>query len=184
MPHLEGETLRQLIKRERQLTVTRALEITRSVAAAIGHAHRQGVVHRDIKPENILVHEGQAMVMDFGIALALAQVEGDRLTEPGLSVGTPAYMSPEQAAGDRNVDARADIYSLGCVLYEMLLGDPPFTSSNVQALIARILTETPAPLSRLRSGVPEQLSQTVQRALSKVPADRFESASEFASALE
>jgi class 3 adenylate cyclase len=184
MPHLEGETLRQLIHRERQLTVTRALEIARSVAAAIGHAHRQGVIHRDIKPENILVHEGQAMVMDFGIALALTQVEGDRLTEPGLSLGTPVYMSPEQAAGDRNVDARADIYSLGCVLYEMLLGDPPFSGSNVQALIARILTETPAPLSRLRSGVPEQLSRVVQRALSKVPADRFASASEFASALE
>ncbi len=183
MPNLEGETLRARIERERQLAVHHAVEIVRRVASALDYAHRRGVVHRDIKPENILLHDDQPMVLDFGIALALTQAGGDRLTEPGLSVGTPAYMSPEQAVGDRDVDARSDVYSLGCVAYEMLSGEPPFTAANVQALIAKIVMDPPSRLARLRPDVPEHIDQAVHRAIAKAPADRFASAAEFAAAL-
>ncbi|HEY6784040.1 MAG TPA: nickel-binding protein, partial [Gemmatimonadales bacterium] len=141
MPSLEGESLRAPIERVGPMAVDRAVEIARSVGGALDYAHRKGVVHRDIKPENILMHEGQPMVLDFGIALAVTQARGDRRTEPGMALGTPAYMSPEQAVGDPDVDGRADIYALGCVVYEMLAGEPPFTASNVQALIAKIVAD-------------------------------------------
>jgi serine/threonine protein kinase len=141
MPYVEGETLRDKIDREKQLGVEEAVEITRSVAAALDYAHRQNVIHRDIKPENILLHDGQALVADFGIALALSHAGGARLTETGLSIGTPHYMSPEQAMGDRELDARSDVYSLGAMLYEMLAGDPPYTGSTAQAIVAKVITE-------------------------------------------
>ena len=183
MPRLEGETLRARIEREQRLAVDGAVEIARSVAAALDYAHRKGVIHRDIKPENILLHEGQPMVLDFGIALAVTQAGGNRLTEPGITLGTPTYMSPEQAVGDPDVDARADIYALGCVVYEMLAGEPPFTASNIQGLIAKIVADRPAPLARLRSDVPAHIAAAVHRAIAKEPADRFESAGAFAAAL-
>ncbi|MEJ2677867.1 MAG: protein kinase, partial [Gemmatimonadota bacterium] len=183
MPHLEGQPLRALIEQEHQMSIDGAVDIAQRVAVALDYAHRQGVVHRDIKPENVLLHEGQPMVLDFGIALALSQAGGDRLTEPGLSVGTPAYMSPEQAAGDRDVDARTDVYALGCVLYEMLAGETPFTAGSVQAMVARILADVPTRLSRLRAGIPRHVEGAVHRALAKAPADRFASAAEFAEAL-
>jgi serine/threonine-protein kinase len=184
MPSLDGETLRAHLERDLRLPVDRAVEIARSVAAALDYAHRKGVVHRDIKPENILIHEGQPMVLDFGIALAVTHAGGDRMTEPGITLGTPAYMSPEQAVGDPDVDGRADIYALACVLYEMLAGEPPFTASNVQALIAKIVTDRPTPLARLRPDVPSHVEQAVHRALAKAPADRYESAGAFAAALQ
>ena len=184
MPSLEGETLRGHLERDRRLAVDRAVEIARGVGAALDYAHRKGVVHRDIKPENILIHEGQPMVLDFGIALAVTHAGGDRMTEPGIALGTPAYMSPEQAVGDPDVDGRADIYALGCVLYEMLAGEPPFTASNVQALIAKIVADRPTRLARLRPDVPSHVEQAVHRALAKAPADRFDSAGAFAAALQ
>src|SRR5947208_571481 len=138
-----GETLRTKLEREQQLPLDAALRITEQVASALDYAHRQGVIHRDVKPENILLHEGEAMVADFGIALAVLQEAGERLTATGLSVGTPAYMSPEQAAGDRQLDARSDVYSLGAVLYEMLAGEPPHTGPTARAVIAKILAEPP-----------------------------------------
>jgi class 3 adenylate cyclase len=184
MPSLEGETLRAHLERDRRLAVDRAVELARGVGAALDYAHRKGVVHRDIKPENILIHEGQPMVLDFGIALAVTQAGGDRMTEPGITLGTPAYMSPEQAAGDPDIDGRADIYALGCVLYEMLAGEPPFTASNLQALIAKIVADQPTPLARLRPDVPSHVEQAVHRALAKTPADRYESAGAFAAALQ
>jgi len=183
MPLLHGETLREVITRERQLPVDRAIEIAQNVARGLEYAHRQGVIHRDIKPENIFLHEGQPIILDFGIALALATAGADRLTHPGSFLGTPAYMSPEQAGGDRDLDVRADVYALGCVLYEMLAGDPPFTGSNVLSVIAKILHETPSRLARLRPSVPANVDDAVHRAIAKVPADRFSSAGEFAAAL-
>jgi class 3 adenylate cyclase len=184
MPHLEGESLRQAIAREGRLPVDRAIEIVRGIAAALGYAHRHGVIHRDIKPENILMHEGHPMLTDFGISLAISQAGGDRLTETGLSLGTPCYMSPEQAVGDKAIDLRTDVYALGCVVFEMLAGEPPFTGANLQALIAKVLTE-PAPLlSSVRSDVPEPVVRGVHRALARTPDGRFDSAAEFAAALE
>src|SRR5947209_8216783 len=154
MPVVTGESLRARLDRERQLPIPEAVRIAREVASALDYAHRQGVIHRDIKPENILLHDGQALVADFGIALAVQTAGGQRMTQTGLSLGTPNYMSPEQAMGERTIDARADIYALGAVLYEMLVGDAPFTGSSVQAIVAKVLTERPSPITTIRDTVP------------------------------
>jgi serine/threonine protein kinase len=183
MPYVEGESLRSKIDREKQLSIDEAVTLTRQVASALDYAHQQGVIHRDIKPENILLHRGEAVVADFGIALAITAAGGDRLTETGLSLGTPAYMSPEQATGAGELDARADVYSLGAVLYEMVTGEPPQTGATVQAVIARLLSERPAKPRVLRDSVPEAMDRAIMKALAKVPADRFPSAAEFATAL-
>ena len=183
MPYLEGQSLRDRLNQERQLSIDEAIAITQDAAAALDYAHRQGVVHRDVKPENIALHEGRAQVLDFGIALAVTTAGGERLTETGLSLGTPSYMSPEQATGDRRIDARSDVYSLGCVLYEMLAGDPPFSGSNVRAVIARVVTETPPSVRIGRDTIPEHIESAVMKALAKVAADRFTTAGEFAAAL-
>jgi tRNA A-37 threonylcarbamoyl transferase component Bud32 len=184
LPYVRGESLRARLTREQQLSIEEALAITHQVASALDYAHRQGVVHRDIKPENILIQEGEAMLTDFGIALAVKEAGGNRLTETGLSLGTPQYMSPEQATGDRQLDARSDVYSLGAVLYEMLAGEPPVTGPTVQALIAKLLTERPTPLRIVRDTVPEGVDNAVAKALAKAPADRFSQAGDFARALE
>ena len=183
MPYIEGETLRGRIRREKQFSVAEAVQITREVADALAHAHALGVVHRDIKPENVLLASGHAVVADFGIARAISAAGGERLTETGLSVGTPAYMSPEQAMGERDVDARSDIYSLGCVAYEMLAGDPPFAGTNPQAILARKTLEPPPPLRTARDTVPGAVEQAILEALSRVPADRFATAADFRDAL-
>jgi serine/threonine-protein kinase len=183
MPFVEGETLRDKIEREKQLGVTEAVEITRSVAAALDYAHRQEVIHRDIKPENILLHDGQALVADFGIALALSHAGGARLTETGLSIGTPHYMSPEQAMGDRELDARSDVYSLGAMLYEMLAGDPPYTGSTAQAIVAKVITEKAPSVTVHRDTVPHHVAASITKALAKLPADRFPTALSFSEAL-
>jgi serine/threonine-protein kinase len=182
MPFIEGESLRDRLDRERQLPIADALGIAREVADALAYAHQQGVVHRDVKPENILLSGRHAMVADFGIARALAAGEG-ALTQTGMSVGTPGYMSPEQATGEKNVDARSDLFALGCVPYEMLAGEPPFSGPNAQSVIARMLTEDPRSLPVTRAGVSEGLDAVVRRALAKSPADRFQTAAEFGEAL-
>ncbi|MBW8839985.1 MAG: serine/threonine protein kinase, partial [Gemmatimonadetes bacterium] len=146
MPYVEGETLRDRLTREKQLPVPDAIRIAEEVAGALDYAHRHGVVHRDIKPENILLHDGSALVADFGIALAASKASGARMTETGMSLGTPHYMSPEQAMGEREITARSDVYALGAVLYEMLTGEPPFTGATAQAVVARVVTESPRPL--------------------------------------
>ncbi|HEX6614826.1 MAG TPA: serine/threonine-protein kinase, partial [Gemmatimonadales bacterium] len=184
MPFVEGETLRERLNREKQLPLGDALRIASEVASALDYAHRHGVVHRDIKPENILLHDGQALVADFGIALAASKASGSRMTETGMSLGTPYYMSPEQAMGEREITARSDVYALGAVLYEMLTGDPPFTGSTAQAIVARVVTETPRPLQAQRHTVPPQVEAAVLTALEKLPADRFATAAEFADALK
>jgi serine/threonine-protein kinase len=183
MPHIEGESLRAKLNRDKQLSVEEVVEIGRAVAAALDYAHQHEVIHRDIKPENILLQSGQALVADFGIALAVSAAGGTRLTETGLSLGTPQYMSPEQATGDRELDARTDVYSLGAVVYEMLTGDPPHSGSTVQAIVAKVLSERPTPISQTRDLVPTNVDAAVQRALAKTPADRFASAADFAAAL-
>ncbi|MGH7690460.1 MAG: protein kinase domain-containing protein, partial [Gemmatimonadaceae bacterium] len=183
MPYVEGESLRDRLSRERQLPIDDALRITTQVAGALDYAHRHGVIHRDIKPENILLHDGQALVADFGIALAAATTAGNRLTETGMSLGTPTYMSPEQAMGERHIDARSDVYALACVLYEMLTGDPPFTGSSAQAIVAKVLTEKPASVRKFRDTVPPTVDAALMAALAKLPADRFEGTAQFAAAL-
>ncbi len=183
MPYIEGETLRDKLKREKQLSVEETIEITKSVAGALSFAHARGVIHRDIKPENILLQSGQALVADFGIALAVSQAGGTRLTETGLSIGTPHYMSPEQATGDRDLDARSDVYSLASVTYELLTGDPPHVGSTAQAIIASVMTEEPRRVTLRRKTVPAQVEAAVHKALEKLPADRFASAQDFAQAL-
>ncbi len=183
MPLVTGETLRTRLERERQLPIADAVRIAREVASALDYAHRQNVIHRDIKPENILLHDGSALVADFGIALAVQTAGGQRMTQTGLSLGTPSYMSPEQAMGERTIDARSDIYALGAVTYEMLAGDAPFTGSSVQAIVAKVLSEKPTSLRTLRDTVPMQVEHAVFTALAKLPADRFESAKTFADAL-
>ena len=183
MPYVEGESLRDRLKREKQLPVEDALRIAEQVGSALEFAHRHDVIHRDIKPENILLHEGEAMVADFGIALAVKAAGGERLTETGLSIGTPEYMSPEQVAGERDVDARSDIYSLACVLYEMLAGQPPFTGATGQAVLARHVTDEAPPITTVRSGLSAPAAGAIMKALHKAPADRFESAKAFAEAL-
>ena len=183
MPFVAGESLRDRLTREKQLSIPDAVRITSEVAAALDYAHRHGVIHRDIKPENILLHDGQALVADFGIALAVTSAGGSRMTETGLSLGTPGYMSPEQATGDRQLDARSDVYSLGCMLYEMLAGEPPHTGPTVQAVIAAVVTKDPEPIASRRSTVPPNVADAVHQALAKLPADRFETAAAFAHAL-
>jgi tRNA A-37 threonylcarbamoyl transferase component Bud32 len=183
LPFVRGESLRDKLNREKQLGLDETLTITRQVASALDYAHHHGVVHRDIKPENILLHEGEAVLTDFGIALAVKEAGGNRLTETGISLGTPQYMSPEQATGDRRPDARSDAYSLAAVLYEMLAGEPPHTGPTVQAVIAKLLTERPTGLRVVRNTVPEGIDAAVAKALAKVPADRFPSAGEFVRAL-
>src|SRR2546428_2389851 len=183
MPYVKGESLRHKLERETQLPIDEALRITRHVASALGHAHDQGVIHRDVKPENILLYESEAMVADFGIALAVSAAAGARLTETGLVVGTPEYMSPEQALGERELHARSDVYSLGCVLYEMLAGEPPFTGPTAHAVIAKRLADPLPALRRPRDAVPEGVERALMGALARVPADRFASAAAFAEAL-
>jgi serine/threonine-protein kinase len=183
MPYVEGETLRDKLDREKQFGIEEAVELARSVAAALDYAHRHDVIHRDIKPANILLHDGQALVADFGIALAVSHAGGARLTETGLSIGTPHYMSPEQAMGDRELDARSDVYSLGAMLYEMLTGDPPYTGSTAQAIVAKVITEKAPPVTAARDTVPSSVATAIGKALNKLPADRFASAAQFAEAL-
>ena len=183
MPYVEGETVRDRITREKQLPIDDAVRIAREVASALDYAHRRGVIHRDIKPENILLHDGQALVADFGIALAASKAGETRMTETGMSLGTPHYMSPEQAMGEREITPRSDVYALGCVLYEMLTGDPPFTGSTAQAIMARVLTETPRPMVPQRHTIPGPIEAAVFQALEKLPADRFATAAEFSEAL-
>src|SRR5438105_2987350 len=173
MPYVEGESLRAKLAREKQLPVDEALRMAIAVASALDYAHRHQVIHRDLKPENILLHEGQPLVADFGIALAVTNAGGNRITQTGLSLGTPQYMSPEQATGDRAIDGRTDIYSLGAVLYEMLTGEPPYTGSTAQAIIAKVITDRPRRVRATRESVPRHVDQAVDRGLSKMPADRF-----------
>jgi eukaryotic-like serine/threonine-protein kinase len=184
MPYVEGESLRQRIERERQLSIPEAVRIAREVADALDYAHRHGVIHRDIKPENILLHDGRALVSDFGISLAVSRSEGGaRMTETGMSLGTPHYMSPEQAMGERNLDARTDIYALGSVLYEMLVGEPPFTGPTAQIIVAKAMNLEPQPVTTARKTVPPNVVAATMTALNKLPADRFATAAEFAAAL-
>jgi serine/threonine protein kinase/Tfp pilus assembly protein PilF len=183
MPYVKGESLRQRLSRDGQLSIEEAVGIVRQVASALDYAHTHGLVHRDIKPENILLHEGEAMVTDFGIALAAGAAAGERLTATGLMVGTPQYMSPEQAAGEPALDARSDVYSLGCVLYELLAGEPPYTGPTAQVVIAKRFTDPVPTVRRLRPTVPPAVDQALMKALAKVPADRFASAAAFADAL-
>ena len=182
MPFVQGISLRERLTREKQLPVDDAVRIATEVAAALDYAHRHGVIHRDIKPENIMLHDGAALVADFGIALAASKA-GARMTETGMSLGTPQYMSPEQAMGERELDARSDVYALGCVTYEMLIGEPPFTGPTAQAIIARVMTEEPRQLTVQRKTIPPEVEGAVLRAIDKLPADRFASASQFADAL-
>jgi len=184
LPVVRGESLRAKLTREKQLSIEEAVRIALQVASALDYAHRHGVIHRDIKPENILLHEGEAVVADFGIALAVREAGGGRLTESGLSLGTPQYMSPEQATGGRELDARSDVYSLAAVVYEMLAGEPPHTGPTVQAVIAKLLTERPTRLRTVRDTVPEAIDDAVAKALARTSADRFPSAGDFSAALQ
>ncbi|MEO8201029.1 MAG: protein kinase [Gemmatimonadota bacterium] len=183
MPLVEGESLRDRLIREKQLPVADAVRIATEVAGALDYAHRHNVIHRDIKPENILLHDGRALVADFGIALAASKAGGTRMTETGMSLGTPHYMSPEQAMGEREITARSDVYALGAITYEMLVGEPPFTGPTAQAIIARVMTEEPRSLTFQRRTIPPHVEAAVLTALSKLPADRFATAKEFIQAL-
>ncbi len=183
MPYVEGETLRDKLSRETQLSIDEAVRLTCDIADALYYAHQHGVIHRDIKPENILLHAGRPMVADFGIALAVSAAAGGRMTETGLSLGTPHYMSPEQATAAKDLTARSDVYSLGSVLYEMLTGNPPHVGATAQQIIMKIVTEDAAPVTSVRKTVPPNVAAAVAKALEKLPADRFASAHEFAAAL-
>jgi len=184
MPYVEGESLRQRLERDKQLPLEDALQVARAVASALDYAHRHGIVHRDIKPENVMLHEGEAMVTDFGIAKAVSAAAADTLTQTGATVGTPAYMSPEQAGGAVELDRRSDVYSLGCVVYEMLAGRTPFVGPTAQAIIAQCFTNPPPPLRTVRDGTPEWTEQAVMKALAKEPGDRFATAAQFSQALK
>jgi serine/threonine protein kinase/Flp pilus assembly protein TadD len=183
MPFVDGESLRQRLVRQKQLSLEEAIDIARDVAAALDYAHRQQVVHRDIKPENVMLHEGEALVTDFGIAKAISAAGGQNITQTGVAVGTPAYMSPEQAAGEGDPDGRSDLYSLGCMLYEMLGGSPPFTGPTTQAILSRRFTEEVPSIRAARPTVPEALDQALSRALARVPADRFSTGAQLIQAL-
>jgi serine/threonine protein kinase len=183
MPYVDGESLRERLNREKQLPLEDTLQIARNVLAALAYAHSRGVVHRDIKPENVLLEAGEAVVADFGIARAISAAGGEHLTQTGMAVGTPAYMSPEQAAGGNELDGRSDLYSVGCVLYEMLAGEAPYTGPTPQAILAKRVLEPVPHLRTLRESVPEALEQVVTKALAKTPADRFQTAAQFGRAL-
>src|SRR5215211_137524 len=184
MPLVRGETLRARLDREKQLPVPDAVQIVCEVAEALYYAHEQGIIHRDIKPENILIEDGHAIVADFGIARAASALGERQLTQTGITLGTPAYMSPEQGTADKTIDGRADIYSLGCVMYELLAGEPPFSGPTAQVIIARhSLAEVPS-LAIARGTVPEELEDVILRSLAKSPADRFPTAHDFAQALK
>src|SRR5216110_3641878 len=183
MPYIEGESLRERLEREGPLPLEDALRITRDVTSALSYAHGHDVVHRDIKPENILLSGGEAVVADFGIARAITAAAAGTLTETGIAIGTPGYMSPEQATESERLDGRSDIYSLGCMLYEMLAGEPPYTGANVRNVIAKQLTDPVPSVRRLRDTIPPAIDGAVSKALAKAPADRFASAAQFAEAL-
>jgi serine/threonine-protein kinase len=183
MPYIEGETIRDKLNRETQFGVDDAVRVARQVADALDYAHRHGVIHRDIKPENILLHDGSPMVMDFGIALAVSAAAGGRMTETGLSLGTPHYMSPEQATAEKEITGRSDVYSLASVLYEMLAGQPPHVGGSAQQIIMKIIAEPVAPVTRFRKSVPPHVAAALEKALEKLPADRFENAKAFSEAL-
>ena len=183
MPYVEGQSLAERLKREKQLPLDDALQITREVADALSYAHSRDVVHRDIKPENILLESGHAVVADFGIARAISAAGGEQITETGMAVGTPVYMSPEQAAGQQELDGRSDLYSLACVLYEMLAGQPPFTGPTVESVVHQHLSAEPPSITGIRPAVPAALAGTLQRALAKTPADRFNPVAQFSDAL-
>ncbi len=183
MPYVAGESLRARLQREKKLPVEEALRLAREVASALDYAHRQGVVHRDIKPENTLLQDGAALVSDFGIALAVQEAGGHRMTQTGMSLGTPAYMSPEQAMGERVIGPRSDVYALGAMTYEMLAGEPPFTGPSSQAIVAKVLTEQPPPLRPKRPTVSAAAEAAILTALQKLPADRWGTAKEFSDAL-
>src|SRR5213592_2006837 len=184
MPYVEGETLRDRLEREGQLPLEEAVRITREVASALSYAHSHDVVHRDIKPENILLSGGEAVVADFGIGRAITAAAGDTLTGTGIAIGTPGYMSPEQTTGGARLDGRSDIYSLACVLYEMLAGDPPYVASSSEAILARQSMDPVPRLRTVRETVPAAVEQVIGQALAKVPEDRFATAAAFAEALQ
>src|SRR5437867_748758 len=183
MPFVQGESLRDRMNRGGRLPLDEALQTTRHVAQALGYAHQHGVVHRDVKPENVMLYEGEAMVTDFGIAKALSAAGSDNITQTGSTVGTPAYMSPEQASGESDLDGRSDLYSLGCMVYEMLAGAPPFAGSNAQAVIMKRFSEKPASLRAACPGLPESVERAVMKALERRPEDRFATTMEFAQAI-
>ncbi len=183
MPYIEGESLRERLDRDNQLSVGEAVRHAKSIASALDYAHRQNIVHRDIKPENVMLYEGEAMVMDFGIAKAVSSASSETLTQTGMMVGTPAYVSPEQAAGELNLDGQSDQYSLACVLYEMLAGERPFTGENASAVMAKRFTETAAPLRTVRGGVPEHVERAVTKAMSTAASGRYSTTAMFAQAL-
>ena len=183
MPYVEGESLRDRLDREHQLPVDEAIRIATDLAEALDYAHRQKVVHRDIKPANILLHEGRPVIADFGIALAVGAAGGARLTETGLSVGTPYYMSPEQATGDSFVGPQSDMYALGCVLFEMLVGEPPYPGATAQAVLGKIIAGGPVSATHLRPTTPANVDAAIRRVLEKLPADRFQATQDFANAL-
>ena len=183
MPHVAGGSLKEKLEREHQLPVDEAVRIATNVAEALDYAHRHGVIHRDIKPANILLQDGKPVVADFGIALAVSTLGGGRLTETGLSMGTPHYMSPEQTTGDLGVGPATDLWALGCVLYELLVGEPPYLASTPQGVLGKIITAEPASATKQRKLVPANVDAAIRKALEKLPADRFGSASEFARAL-
>ncbi|HEY8166592.1 MAG TPA: serine/threonine-protein kinase, partial [Gemmatimonadaceae bacterium] len=183
MPYVEGESLRERLDREEFLPVDEVIHLTRGIASALDYAHRHNIVHRDIKPENVMLYEGEAMVMDFGIAKAVSEAGSETLTQTGMMVGTPAYVSPEQAAGETNLDGRSDQYSLACVVYEMLSGQRPFTGATPQAILAKRFTDTVKPVRAVRSTVPESVEKALAKAMSTDAPDRYRTTGMFAQAL-